>query len=73
MYNTQQREANKRDKEHLCCKVVVCFSGFMSAMFLVGVFRKPELMQLFIRKGVQLVKASGSMQGRKIDPCKPWP
>lgn len=54
-------------------KVVVYSAVFMSAMFLVGVFRKPELMQRFLRNGVQLVKAPGSMQGRKIDLYKPWP
>jgi len=47
----------------------MCFmSGFMSAVFLGQFFRKPELMQQFMRKAVQLVKAPGSMQGSKIDP-----
>lgn len=45
----------------------------MSVVFLGGVFRKPELMQWFMRSRVQLMKAPGSMQGKKIDRWKPWP
>jgi len=57
----------------LSSKVVVYSAVFMSALILVGVFRKPELMQWLTRKGVQLEKAPGSKEGRKIDLCKPWP
>lgn len=50
----------------------MCSTVFMSAVFLVGVFRKPELMQWFMRSRVQLMKAPGSMQGKKISSWKPW-
>lgn len=57
----------------MCAKVVVSSAAFTSAAFLAGVFRKPELMRWFVRNGVPLAKAPGSMRGRKIDLCKPWP
>lgn len=73
MYNTLQWATNKLEKEYLHSKVVVYSAAFMSAVFLVGPFRKPELMQWSMSNRVQLVKAPGSMQSRKIDLCKPWP
>lgn len=64
---------NELGKEYFYSKVVVYSSGFMSAVFLVGPFRKPELMQWSMSNRVQLVKAPGSMQSRKINLGKPWP
>lgn len=73
MYNTQQWARNKLEKEYLCSKVVVYSAAFMPTVFLVGPFRKPELMQWSMNNRVQLVKAPGSLQSRRIDLCKPWP
>lgn len=64
---------NELGKEYFYSKVVVYSAGFMSAVFLVGPFRKPELMQWSMSNRVQLVKAPGSMQSRKINLGKPWP